>query len=125
MTFATRLLLALSGATSALALSAGVLAYADEALTGDGLRTLLVGNTVQGTMQSSGTYAEFYRPDGTIKAATYTGSWSIEDDAFCTQYGADPKECWKAAKEGGEIHWLKDGRVDGTGTITPGDPNNY
>jgi len=125
MTLAARLLFRLAGATSALALFGGLAAIADEALSGDGLRALLVGNTVQGTMETSGSYAEFYRPDGTIKAATYTGSWSIEDDAFCTQYGADPKECWKAAKEGAEIHWLKDGKVDGTGTIMPGNPNNY
>jgi hypothetical protein len=100
-------------------------ATADEVLTGEKLRALIVGNTVQGTMEASGGYAEFYRPDGTIRAATYSGTWSIEGDAFCTQVGADPRECWQGAKAGDEVHWLKDGKLDGTGKVTPGNPNNY
>ena len=124
MTNATRLPAKIMGAAAALGLLL-VPALADEALTGDGLRALIVGNTVQGTMETTGGYDEFYRPDGTIKAATYSGTWSIEGDSFCTQVGADPRECWQGAKAGDEIHWLKDGKLDGTGTVTPGNPNNY
>jgi hypothetical protein len=124
MTNATRFPMELVGAMAVLSLLV-VPAIADDALTGDGLRALIVGNTVQGTMETSGGYAEFYRPDGTIRAATYSGTWSIEGNSFCTQVGADPRECWQGAKAGDEIHWLKDGKLDGTGRVTPGNPNNY
>ena len=124
MTTLARLRIAVCVAAAALALPVGA-AMADEALTGAGIRALVVGNTVQGTMETSGGYAEFYRPDGTIKAATYSGTWSIEGDSFCTQVGADPRECWQGAKAGDEIHWLKDGKLDGTGKVMPGNPNNY
>jgi len=124
MTNATRLPARMTGAVAALGLLV-MPVLADEALTGDGLRALIVGNTVQGTMETTGGYDEFYRPDGTIKAATYSGTWSIEGDSFCTQVGADPRECWQGAKAGDEIHWLRDGKLDGTGKVTPGNPNNY
>ena len=124
MTNATRLPARMTGAAAALGLLV-MPVLADEALTGDGLRALIVGNTVQGTMETTGGYDEFYRPDGTIKAATYSGTWSIEGDSFCTQVGADPRECWQGAKAGDEIHWLRDGKLDGTGKVTPGNPNNY
>jgi len=124
MTTLARFPIAVCVATAGLVLLVGT-ATADEALSGASLRALIVGNTVQGTMETSGGYAEFYRPDGTIKAATYSGTWTIEGDAFCTQVGADPRECWQGAKAGDEIHWLRDGRLDGTGTVTPGNPNNY
>jgi len=124
MTNATRLPAKMMGAVATFGLVVAP-ALADEALTGDGLRALIVGNTVQGTMETTGGYDEFYRPDGTIKAATYSGTWSIEGDSFCTQVGADPRECWQGAKAGDQIHWLKDGKLDGTGKVMPGNPNNY
>ncbi|HEY7689047.1 MAG TPA: hypothetical protein VH835_10155 [Dongiaceae bacterium] len=99
-------------------------------LTGDQIRSLVTGNTVQGSMEASGGYTEFYAEDGTIKGkdntgANYQGAWSIDGDNMCFQYGDDPIACWQVAKEGDQIQWVKDGKIDGTGTLMQGNPNNF
>ena len=76
-------------------------------------------------MEASGAYSEFYQADGTIKGKDYTGAWSIEGDAMCFQYGTDPKSCWQVLGEGNQVQWVKDGNVEGTGTVVTGNPNNF
>lgn len=100
-------------------------AAAGDKLSGEQIRVVVTDNTVQGTMEDTGAYAEFYQGDGTIKGDGYTGIWAIEGDAMCFQYGSDPKSCWEAAKDGDIIQWIKEGQVNGTGTVTPGNPNNF
>jgi hypothetical protein len=100
-------------------------ALAADKLNGDQIRTAVSGNTVQGTMEGSGAYAEFYQNDGVIKGDGYTGVWAIEGDAMCFQYGSDPKSCFEVVKDGDLIQWLKDGKIEGTGTLAPDNPNNY
>ena len=113
-------------AMGALALSLiGGAATAAEMLTSDQVRALVSGNTVQGAMQSTGAYVEFYQPDGTIKGKDYTGAWSIDGDKMCFQYGSDPKSCWEVGREGAVIQWMKEGKVDGIGTVVNGNPYNF
>jgi len=118
--------LALSGLAAAAAI-AGALAGAAAAdkLSGAQIRQAVIGNTVQGSMEGTGDYAEFYETDGTIRAQTYSGAWTIEGDRMCFQYGSDPKMCWDVAREGETLQWIKDGKVEGTGSVSPGNPNNY
>ncbi|MFM9842739.1 MAG: hypothetical protein ACKVOI_07195 [Dongiaceae bacterium] len=113
----------LSAALSALVLP--LAALAGDALSGDQIRTLVSGNTVQGSMEATGIYTEFYAADGTIKGKDYAGVWSIDGDNMCFQYGSDPAACWQVAKEGDQVQWVKDGKIDGTGTIVMGNPNNF
>src|SRR5262245_22157695 len=113
----------LSAALAVLALP--LAALAGDPLTGDQIRTLLSGNTVQGSMEATGVYTEFYAADGTIKGKDYSGAWNIDGDNMCFQYGSDPAACWQVAKEGDQIQWVKDGKIDGTGTIVMGNPNNF
>jgi hypothetical protein len=113
----------LSAALSVLVLP--LAALAGDALSGDQIRSLLSGNTVQGSMEATGVYTEFYAADGTIKGKDYSGVWSIDGNNMCFQYGSDPAACWEVAKEGDQIQWVKDGKVDGTGTIVMGNPNNF
>jgi hypothetical protein len=115
------------GAGVALALLAAwpaMLAAAD-LLKGGQIRTLIAGNTVQGAMEATGAYTEFYAPDGTIRGEGYTGSWTVEGDQMCFQYGSDPKMCWQVARSGDRLQWLKDGQVEGTGQLVKGNPNKY
>jgi hypothetical protein len=65
-------------------------AGAADMLTGDQIRSLVSGNTVQGNMEAAGAYTEFYAEDGTIKGNGYTGAWNIDGDSMCFQYGSDP-----------------------------------
>lgn len=116
---------ALGAGLFALSLAAAGAASAGEALTGDQIRALVGGNTVEGAMVATGPYAEFYQIDGAIKGKDYTGAWSIDGDSMCFQYGTDPKSCWQVGREGGEVQWMKDGKVEGTGTVAEGNPNKF
>ena len=94
-------------------------ALADTA-SGDDILANIIGNTVQGSMEGSGAYSEFYQEDGTIMGPDYTGAWTIEGDAMCFQYGEDPASCWMVEIDGDAVNWIQDGAVLGTGTILPG-----
>ena len=61
-----RILFSLAGA--ALIALAVIPAAAADKLNGEQIRAALSGNTVQGTMEGSGAYAEFYSNDGMIRA---------------------------------------------------------
>lgn len=100
-------------------------ALAQSALTGDQIRGLVSGATIEGAMEGSGPYAEFYAPDGTIRGADYTGAWSVQGDTMCFQYGDGAPSCWSVVGSGSSVQWLQDGAVLGTGTVTAGNPNNF
>jgi hypothetical protein len=110
---------------AAMIVLAFVPARSADKLNGEQIRAAISGNTVQGMMEGSGAYAEFYQNDGMIKADGYTGVWAIEGDAMCFQYGSDPKSCFEVVKDGDLIQWIKDGKIEGTGTLAPNNPNNY
>jgi len=100
-------------------------AIADTAtLSGEEIRALIAGMTVEGAMLSSGPYAEFYAEDGTIRGEGYTGTWSVEGDAMCFDYGAGA-DCWQVGNEGDEVLWIQDGEVGGTGRLVDGNPNEF
>ncbi|MFY9239976.1 MAG: hypothetical protein WAO78_14110 [Roseovarius sp.] len=99
-------------------------AFAETPATGDEITAAISGNTVQGSMVEAGAYTEFYDVDGTIKGADYTGTWTVENDQMCFAYGEAP-DCWSVSIEGDMVSWIKDGAVDGTGTLLPGNPNNF
>jgi hypothetical protein len=107
----------------ALVLAAGNAALA--AATGDQIRAAIAGSTVQGNMDASGPYAEYYAPDGAIKGKGYAGQWSIEGDAMCFAYQGTPKECWNVEISGDQVRWLKNGASQGTGTLLRGNTNGF
>lgn len=94
---------------------------------GGELGAAISGSTVQGSMNGSGHYTEYYAADGTIKGNNYTGTWRIDNnDRFCTTYVGNPTEnCWHGRVEGNSVTWLKDGKEDGTGTLSQGDTGGY
>lgn len=110
-------------ATFGLALLAAP-AFAQNA-TGAEITAALAGNTVQGSMDASGAYTEFYAEDGTVMGPDYKAVWSVEGDQMCWVYEGSPKDCWNAKIEGDQIQWIKDGASQGTGTILPGNPNGF
>jgi len=95
------------------------------AATGGEIRAAISDSTVQGNMDSSGPYAEYYAADGTIKGKDYTGQWSVEGDAMCFAYQDTPKECWNVEINGNQLRWLKNGASQGTGTIVKGNANGF
>jgi hypothetical protein len=43
---------------------------------------------------------------------------------MCFNYG-EGDNCWSVRLEGDTVTWVKDGKDDGTGTLIPGNPNNF
>ena len=93
------------------------------AATGNEIRAAISGNTVQGNMDASGPYVEFYGADGAIKGTDYVGQWSVEGDLMCFVYPNTPKQCWNVNINGDQVRWIKNGASQGTGTIIHGNPN--
>ena len=93
--------------------------------TGSEITAAIKDNTVQGSMDASGAYTEFYAEDGTVFGPDYKAAWSVEGDQMCWVYEGSPKDCWDAGIEGDQIQWIKDGTSQGTGTILPGNPNSF
>ena len=100
-------------------------ADANALASGPQLKKAIVGHTVQGSMDAAGKYTEFYAKDGTVRGKDYQAKWSIEGDTMCWVYAGQPKDCWRAAIKGDSIKWVKDGKVQGTGTIVQGNSNRY
>ena len=102
-------------------------AHAKNMATGEEIRKLVSGSTVQGSMlvDKYQKYSEYYMADGTIKGDGYNGKWTIEGDTMCFAYGGNSSGCWAASIEGPAIIWWKDGAVDGAAVARPGNGNNY
>ena len=96
-----------------------------ENATGDQIKAAISGNTVQGSMDASGAYTEFYAADGTAFGDGYKAVWSVEGDQMCWVYEGSPKDCWDVKITGDQVEWSKDGAAGGTGTIVPGNPNDF
>lgn len=100
-------------------------ALAQDLATGAKIKSSLAGNTVQGTMQTSGAYTEFYAADGTIKGADYTGTWSIKGDQMCFVYNDNPALCWGVRIDGRQVTWVGKAGDEGTGNLLAGNPKGF
>lgn len=100
-------------------------AFAQELASGEDILTAISGNTVEGSMAASGSYAEFYEAGGQIRGKGFAGSWMISGDQMCFAYGSDPASCWNARITGDQVTWINDGVEEGTGTILKGNPNGF
>lgn len=105
-------------------LTAGEAAAADLA-TKEQVHAALSGNTVMGSMNDGSTYAEYYAADGTVHADGYTGYWAVLGDRACFTYDNVAVECWHLKLEGNFVSWVQGGRLDGTGSLLRGNPNNF
>jgi len=70
------------------------------AVGGDKLRSLVVGNSLTGTdlrYNRQGAWTEYYDPSGVVTRSEATrrqvGSWSIRGDALCTRYPGQAESC--------------------------------
>ena len=100
-------------------------ATAQDLASADAIRAAIAGNTVQGSMTTSGAYTEFYAADGVIKGKDYTGTWRLDADKMCFAYGTDPATCFGVKLAGDQVTWVGTSGDQGTGTILPGNPNNW
>ena len=98
---------------------------AQDLASADAIRAAIVGNTVRGSMLASGGFTEYYAPDGAIRGPDYSGEWSIKGNRMCFGYDGNPASCWAVRVKGRSVVWVGSGGDEGTGTILPGNPNNY
>jgi hypothetical protein len=70
------------------------------AVPGDKLRSLLVGNSLTGTdirYNQQGPWTEYYDPSGVVTRAETTrhvvGSWAVRGDSLCTRYPGQAETC--------------------------------
>ncbi len=109
------------GAFCILALGTG--SASAETATGEEIRTFISGNTLQGA-SSGGVFAEYYDPDGTLRGDGYSGTWKIEGDAGCMDYGQG-YQCWTGIIKGNANIWFLDGQAQAAGYLFPGNPNEF
>jgi hypothetical protein len=100
-------------------------ASAQDLASAEAIRSAIIGNTVQGSMVASGSFTEFYAPDGAIRGPDYTGVWSIKGNDMCFGYDGNPPGCWGVRVNGRSVVWVGSGGDEGTGTIIAGNPNGY
>ncbi|MEO1191579.1 MAG: hypothetical protein AAFY02_07475 [Pseudomonadota bacterium] len=89
------------------------------------LMTALSGNTVVGSMDESGDYAEFFAPSGALYGTAAPASWYIDGNRVCFRYHPGPykrPDCVAAAIDGSSITWMDQGEPLGSGEILEGDP---
>ena len=83
-----------------------------QSLSGDQIRTTLVGNTFSGVADGE-SYTEHLNPDGTISgrspSGAYSGKWRISGNEICFSYmegKQDTKwDCTKVKLRGARIIW--------------------
>lgn len=80
--------------------------------------------TYQGSMLDNG-FAEYYAPDGSIRADGYSGKWRVTEGAMCFTYGDSPERCWDVLVDGPAMTMYRDGRIHGNGILVPGNPQNF
>ena len=99
---------------------------ADDAPTADEVTAAVSDHTYQGSMSIAGSgFAEYYAPDGTIKADGYAGKWRAEDGTMCFQYGDKPERCFGVRFNGPSMEMYKDGTLDGNGMLIEGNANSF
>jgi len=97
---------------------------AAEVVTADQINQAVSDHTYQGSMTDV-SFAEYYQADGNIKGKGYTGKWRVEENTMCFQYGDNPEKCWQVELNGPAMTLYKDGKVDGSGMLVSGNPNEF
>ena len=95
-------------------------AAAQDPLTGDQIRSLMVGAQAEGTSPRSGkTWYADYAEDGTYTLRVpdsnweTRGTWQIEGDLWCTERSERPRSCRQVVPLGGDEYLFQDERGEG------------
>lgn len=115
---------------SAVALAVGLVAtasiHAGDPPSAAEIRNAVSDHTYQGSMSAAASgFAEYYAPDGSIRADGYSGKWRVEDGTMCFQYGDSAEKCFGVEVTGPSMIMIKGGKIDGNGMLIPGNVNNF
>ena len=99
-------------------------------LTGDDIRTLVVGNTAARFLRGSWRM-EYYAPDGRISGrwrnVPVEGTWAVRGEAMCFDYTGSRRDfCARLSLDDGTVSlYTDDGvRYSRTLSLLPGNPGN-
>lgn len=95
-----------------------------DTLSADDIAKAVSDRTYQGSMTDNA-FAEYYAPDGTIRGKNYSGKWRTEDNTMCFQYGDSAEKCWNVLINGPALTLVKEGKIDGSGMLVDGNPQNF
>jgi hypothetical protein len=104
---------------SILLLAASPALAAQEWMTRADITYVFVGREVAGTYRNGATFSEIYRRVGAVeykdRDGALSGTWSLQNDTFCTQYKSAPGGCYRVRLHSANCfeYWL----VGETGTI--------
>ena len=125
-----------AAALAALAALASLEAPAQDHLTGDQVRSLITGNTLQGSFMTNPLTMVFY-PDGVVRGSigltgSDSGTWEIQGDKYCNEwvtYFSGVRRCYLWVPQGGDRYVLQNAdnfRVRNIqGRIEQGKPKGY
>lgn len=89
--------------------------FAQQAMSGDEIKTLITGKTIEmsdgmATYKADGKYEYYLKSNG----ATTRGKWSVQGDRVCVDFDAGSNRCDQYVKDGSKVS-LKNSR----GTLFP------
>jgi hypothetical protein len=99
-----------------------------QSLTGDSIKSRIIGNTIGGGMADNTRFTEYYAVDGEIRGADgagkpYRGKWSVDGDRMCFQYGEDRPGCFELRLTGTVVEFYTEaGQFAGVGALQAGNP---
>lgn len=103
-------------------------------LDADRLKTLIVGNTMQGEYPNHRKWIEHYASDGTLRGkaddlGAFSGRYELKDNTICYHYqdNSDWDWCAQVSIVGDAIHFLEDGKLVSNESNTKwlqGNPSN-
>ena len=109
-----------------LSITASMPVLAEDTPSAEEVQASVSDHTYQGSMSVAGSgFAEYYAPDGSIKADGYSGVWRAEEGAMCFQYGDKPERCFEVRFHGPSMEMHKDGKLEGNGMLIEGNPNDF
>lgn len=99
-----------------------------ERMSGSEIVSALVGNSLDGA-DKDGDYVIYYPNDSEMRifyqGRTDTGVWRIKKNKYCrkwTHFGKGKERCVRFYRKGGQINWVRKGKVTDRTILVDGNP---
>lgn len=99
-----------------------------ERMSGSEIVSALVGNSLDGA-DKDGDYVIYYPSDSEMRifyqGRTDTGVWGIKKNKYCrkwTHFGKGRERCVRFYRKGGQINWVRKGKVTDRTILVGGNP---
>ena len=102
-----------------------------EPLSGEEIRSLIIGNSITGTPQSQGPFTMYVPAEGEMRGLrghNYrdSGTWRVTENEICVKWRkwwAAAERCWQVFVDGDKVSWIRaDGRLSDSARLVKGNP---